>query len=295
MGFRGVILFLLSLLLAISLALTIVGFQGFTLLQANTYLPSLEQHGFYNVIASNLGQGEVVVALNDTIKQFMERSINEVFDYINERTDTLNLTVDLSKVDVRSILTAKIGSLPVCADNADWSTIGTICRPAGLSAEEAYDKANREGKIPSIPKSIDLTSYINEGGKLDSLREKAHIYRVLVYSALIVSIVLMILILLVGYNTHSRGLRNIGVPIILAGVGTFSGAYLGIGIAAGTIPPTPPGLNFNPADVLFDILDIIKSRLIITGIALIIIGLIVFVCSFVFARKDDKKEEKDGK
>jgi hypothetical protein len=290
MGWKGVVMFLLSFLLAISLAVTIIGLQGFSLLSANAYLPTLEKHGAYANFAGSFGE-EGMVLSNETLKEIVELVAHRSFDYVNGRTDTLNLTLDLQSDLMRATLIKSIAQLPICTGSETASS--PPCRPENLSAEEAFDLAIKEGAISADKQLIDLGPIINKDDNLTNLREKVHTYKLFVYSAVIISIVLIMLLLLIGWSSRSRGFRNIGIPIILAGIGILSGTYLGFAIALQTISSYETlGGDFNPIIILGDILAGLKMRLLISGIVLIIVGLIVFVSSFIFARKEEKAEKE---
>lgn len=287
MGWRGVVLFFLSLLLAVSLALTIIGLQGFTLLSADTYLPALEKNDFYTQLAGSFGENDnFFIRNNESLRLLFENALTSAFDYINGRTDTLNLTIDLQSQDLRKIIVDEIGRLPVC----DEMEQDQLCRPQNLSAEEAYDLALREGRIPAAQTSVDLGPYINQNGSLNTVRERVDTYKTAVYSVVSLSIVLIVLILLIGWKTQSRGLRNVGVPIFLSGIGILIGAYLGFSIAFQAISSAEllEG-NFSPIAILNDILDVLKTRLFISAFILILVGIVLFVSSFIFKRKEEEK------
>jgi hypothetical protein len=297
MSTRGFFLFILSTLLVATTLLSAIGFNSLYLLKSETYTPYLEESGIYNQIQNIIPAqtGQVLVIGNETAKAVVDLVVKKVFDYINGETDTLNITISLDSKEVRDMLKQQISNLPVCEQGVDPIRDRVACKPEGVNVDEVIDKLVNSPELSEVKtESIDLAQYINADGTLSQVRDSVVIYKKIVYWLIFTEFLLIGLIIWIGWSGRTRGLRNIAVPITLAGLSLFSTIYFGsAGLREfiGKTIPSSEQLKFT--DIVLNVFNGIYSKFLITSIIILISGAILLTCSFIFVRPE--VEDKDKK
>ncbi len=292
MSFRGFFLVLLSILLFLTAIVSVVGVSSFTLLDADSYLSYLEKYGVYNYVENNfnntMGTGFLILP-NQSVSALVELVVIRSFDYLNGRSEVLNLSVGFDDKKLRKFFEDAIEKAPVCSPGIGPEIANNLsCRPANESVKQTTDRILKERNFTIQEGSVNLADYLDPQDNLGRVREGVHWYKVYVYSFVAASLVLIGLILLVGWQTKSHGLRNIGIPLILVGIAVLSVFYFGGSLADGFVLDKIPELGIselNPALLVIDVLHGIYSKFYLNAGILFLIGLIALICSFVFVRR----------
>ncbi|HVY01718.1 MAG TPA: hypothetical protein VHA12_03065 [Candidatus Nanoarchaeia archaeon] len=296
MGVRGFFLFILSTLLVATTLLSAIGFNSLYLLKSETYTPYLEESGIYsqiqNIIPAQAGQ--VLVIGNETARAVVDMVVKKVFDYINGETDTLNITIDIDSKEVRDLLKQQITNLPVCQQGVDPIKDRVACRPEGVNVDQVIDQIVNSPQLSEIKtESIDLAQYINADGTLSQVRDSVAVYKKVIYGIIIAEFILIGLILWIGWNTRTRGLRNISIPITLAGISLFSTIYFGsAGLRTFIEKTIPSSQELKFTDLVLSVFNGIYSKFLITAIVVLLVGAILFTCSFIFVRQETEDKDK---
>lgn len=297
MSVRGFFLFVLSTLLVATTVLSAIGFNSLYLLKSETYTPYLEESGIYNQIQNIIPvqTQQVLVISNETAKAVVDLVVTKVFDYINGKTDTLNITINLDSKEVKDLLKEQITKLPVCEAGVDPIRDRIACKPEGVNVDQVIESLVNSPELSEIKtESIDLAQYLNADGALSKVRDSVAVYRKVIYWMIFIEFVLIGLILWIGWSGKTRGLRNIAIPITLAGLSLFSTIYFGsAGLREfiGKTIPSSSELKFT--DLVLSVFNGIYSKFLLTAIVILLVGAILLTCSFIFVRPEESKPKKE--
>ena len=295
MGFaKNIALSFISIILIISLILIIISLPLSSLLSPNVYINSLEKaqaFSYLDIQLENVPSATFIKMPEGGIKVLVESLLTNFLSYVDSKSDTLNLTVEIDQQKLRSFFLQQIGNISICNSyqEQNFDNLDKICILPNQTKENLLDTLLKEKNLSFFEKStVDLVEvygleYGTEGRKnLDKLKSYIKIYHYSLIALIIFAIILISLILIINHNTK-RSLRWISIPLLISGAIVLTGAIIAL-----------DSINDYINQVQYPILpelsrafvEIISKQAYIYASIIIISAVLLFVISFIIKSKN---------
>jgi hypothetical protein len=221
--------------------------------------------------------GDIIVDIEDWLKEQAHDVIDVFYDYIEGRSETLSLIISLETVKESfrtNLLAAVLASPPP-------ELVGFPPAEIELQFNEYWSQIDEE-----IPSALELDETLLDAEVMEQIEHaKQYVgYFNTAFIALIAFSLLMILLIILTHRSVRGSTRQLGITFLSVGVVSLVGALIARSAAGGLISGSdiPAALQTWAPETITDVL----IPLGIYSIGLIVVGIALTVVSFVYKREE---------
>jgi hypothetical protein len=288
---KGLTLFLISNLLAITLTVAIFGTSMQVLLYPSVYQKALDKNNVYNLIEEKAIQGGYIseaVFNKQNPKKIIDYLLRNTLAYLRGDTETLNLTINLNET-LYAFFEERAAEYPVCKHGQlPFSGASTVCRPPDLNVSQFLDMTlERQNVSVSKLSTVNLAEVMNKNGNITQVRDGIVIFKKIVIAAWLLSFALLMMIIMLTKKSFKSMTHWIDMDLISVGVGFVLPGLLLKDKISQLVSMQLPFLEGFLTDIIFAVINTMMYY----GWFLLGAAFVLMIISFFFKDKKAKKKK----
>lgn len=288
MGFlRGFGLVVLSFLLFLSLIVLIFASSFNVMLYPGVYEKAFDKSNVYSILENqSIGSNIQFINGNEAeLKNTIDGLVVNGLSYIRGDSDYLNLTVGIDQNNLRAFFEESIKNLSICSYKQDPYG-DRPCKPYNMNSSQYLDGLIERRNISLLEeKNINLANLFDKDNNLSKLRDVVKIYRTLLLSLVILSVIFVIFIFVIKRRELKSAFRwNAAVFLASSIVGFFIN-FGKIFVLSNINLPSELSVF---RDSIVVVLDSVFGRIFVYSLIALLISIVLFAFSFFVGKKDKK-------
>ncbi len=281
----------ISFILIIVIPLVIAGSAATSMLYPGVYISAFEKEGIYDKLPQMLSENGGVASLftKDFLKSNIDRMMANALAYIRGETDEPDISIEIDRNQIRSLLLARINEIPACpAGVTPTSQTSPECFPAGVSRAQFADATLNSAEIPDKIDMLEALPQLKDA--MDKFRSGVSIFWSALYGLAALSALLLLLMIFLTRKSAKYMPRWVGGTLAISGATMVATSFVLTGIVTTALKSQ---LESSEAvlSLLAAVMDVFASSMMLYSAAVLLIGVVLVLVSMKMKGPEAKKKK----
>ena len=287
---RRFFLVFISALLILSISLGVWSIILHQFIEPEIYFEAFEKGNVYDFVDSSIANvpGATFIDMSQGSRAFVNGIVINFFDYVKGKSQEPNLTLTIDTSALRNFFLNSLDGVRECyvGENPFDENKIPVCIPTNKTKDAFLDELLERRNASSLfdRTELNILDIYDSDRNIEKLRNYVSYYYYALISFFAIALICIILMFILQ-EEKAKGFAWIGYDFMMSGFGLLA-SLIGLDKGRALISNlSNSAFDFTP--IMDSLLDEFRRRIIISGIVLIVIGVISVIIYFIKKKKDE--------